>query len=213
MLLLRCNKRRLQEDAQQAGSPPPALRTDPALSPCPEAPLPAKPGAIRDGEAAGAPQDEESVKRAERGRERSASLPAACAEPRSPQPGRSGATGGTRAVSPAFTLHPGVALALERSGGGPAVPWALPQPPLCPGCRGRYKYPRSAAPGRAGPAAPPAGQGERTAGRGPGLPSLPKRGVVAAAACDNGIVTLPLKPEPVLQSPAGAAGSPAGRQP
>lgn len=127
---------------------------EPALSPCPEAPLPAKPGVIRDGEAAGAPQDEESVKRAERGRERSASLPAAYAEPRSPQPGRSGATGGTRAVSPAFTLHPGVALALERSGGGPAVPWPLPQPPLCPGCRGRYKYPRSAAPGRAGPPLP-----------------------------------------------------------
>lgn len=133
-LVLRCNKRRLQVDPQQAA---PHLGCKPTLPPssCPRPLSSPNPGIPAMGRLQEPPQDEERVKSPERGRERAASLLPGRPEPLRPQPGGSGERGGTRL----FTLHVGVALGPERSGAAPAVPWPLPPPP---GCRGRYKYPR-----------------------------------------------------------------------
>lgn len=175
-----------------AGSPTPAPRTDPApfLSPRGPSARPARGcwprgGCKSPGERA-----------------------APCSQP-VPSPPPAGGHRGTGRPCPSVTLHLGEAL--ERSGAAPAVPWPLP---LLPGPykyprhrRARYKYPghrraRYKYPGHRRPS--------RGAGRWArhGCLSVPDPGAVAVAARASALVSLPLKPEPVPQSPAGAARLP-----
>lgn len=115
-----------------AGSPTPALRTGPApfLSLRGPSARPARGCSPRGG--CRSPLRARAVLEAAESEQLAVPSPSRAPRPQGDTRGHRG----TGRLCPSVTLHLGEALAPERSGAAPAVPWPLPQLP------GPYKYPR-----------------------------------------------------------------------